>query len=303
MKLNRTAYSPALTCSIVLWYRKTIKMKRLPTIISLVLLTGLFSFCGKKDKDNNPAGTPNTVSGIVVDAAGKPVAGARIRAENPNGNNIHVTGTSGADGKYSLKLTSIGGWKIFAWKEVEFEGNIYQVRLGMENDSDYDAFTPSSTGLVRNFFWRLSGRIPDRTPSKENGTGYFGGTIKLINFNSWVDIMPPGTEVTVTFTPLAGARYLDGTTAAGKIITKNFTIKDGVGQAYYVNDIPATKYVITVASKVKGKSINTYVSYGNPDDFFEGIEFVFPTEGGSGSKESGLGSPNEHSFYIVHSEL
>ncbi|MGN6416799.1 MAG: carboxypeptidase-like regulatory domain-containing protein [Pseudobacter sp.] len=279
-------------------------MKRTSLIILLALVTGLLSFCGKKDKDNTSTDSaPYTISGTITDATGKPVAGARIRAENPTGNNIHITGTSGADGKYSIRLTSIGGWKIYAWKEVEMEGNIYQVRLGMENDSDYDAFTPSTKGLTRNFVWRLSGRIPDRTPSKENGTGWFGGSIKIINYNSLVDIMPPGTEVTVTFKPVAGAKYLDGSPAAGKVITKTLTIKDGVGQAYYINDIPATKYIISVASKYNGRALNTYIGYSNPDNFYEGFEFMFPTEGGSGTYESGLGSPNEQSFYMAHEGL
>ncbi len=277
-------------------------MKSIWTSTAFALIIGLFSFCSKKGMGEEAGGgAPNTVHGTVVDASGKPVPGARIRAENPTGDNIHINATSGADGKYSVQLTSIGGWKIYAWKEVEFEGNTYQVRLGMQNDADYDAFTPSSKALTRNFVWKLSGRIPDRIVSKENGTGYFGGTVKFINYNSLIDIMPPGTEVTIKFTPVDDAKYLDGTSAAGKILTKSFTIKDAVGQAYYVNDIPATKYVITATSKLNGVNLNVYIGGGNPDEFFEGFEYTFQPEGGSGSYESGLGSPNEYSFYILHS--
>lgn len=277
-------------------------MKSILTRTAFALIIGLFSFCSKKGKgEETGGGTPNTVVGTVTDASGKPVSGARIRAENPTGNNIHINATSGTDGKYSVQLTLIGGWKIYAWKEVEFEGNTYEVRLGMEKDSDYDAFTPSAKGLTRNFVWKLEGKIPDRTISKENGSGYFGGTVKFINYNSLIDIMPPGTEVTVKFTPADGAKYLDGSSAAGKIVTKSFTIKDGVGQAYYINDIPATKYVITATSKLNGENLKAYIGGGNPDKFFEGFEYTFQSEGGSGSYESGLGSPNEYSFYILHS--
>lgn len=282
-------------------------MKRTFLLLLLPVILGLFSFCSKKNSSSGDGGPgdpppvkPNTVSGIVLDASGNPVAGARIRAENPTGDNIHLTATSGADGKYSLQLTSIGGWKIYAWKEVELGDNIYQVRLGMENQTDYDAFTPTK-GVLRNFVWKLSGRIPDRTVSKENGTGYFGGTIKFINYNSLVDEMPPGTEVTIHLTPAEGAVYLDGSSAAGKTVIKTFTIVSGVGQAYYINDIPATKYVIRVTSKLNGTEMTSYISGGNPDEFFEGFEYTFqPEPGSSGSYESGLGSPNEYPFYILH---
>src|SRR5689334_18090695 len=83
------------------------------------------SFCGKKDSNviPDPPGKPNTVSGKITDARGKPVAGARIRAENPTGDNIHINATTDQEGKYSMQLTSIGGWKVYAWKEVEFEEN------------------------------------------------------------------------------------------------------------------------------------------------------------------------------------
>lgn len=277
-------------------------MKRIITSSLFVVILALFSFCSKKDKAGDaPPTAPNTVSGIVLDASGKPVSGARIRAENPTGDNIHLNATSGSDGKYTIQLTSIGGWKIYAWKEVEFEGNTYQVRLGMEKEADYDAFTPSN-GVIRNFVWKLDGRIPDRTVSKENGTGYFGGTVKFINYNSIIDVMPPGTDVTVKFTPAEGARYLDGSSAEGKIITRTFKIHGEVGQAYYVNDIPATKYIITATSKLNGANLSVYIGGGNPDEFFEGFEYTFQPEGGSGSYESGLGSPNEYAFYILHTQ-
>lgn len=269
----------------------------------LVGLVACFLISCKKNNGNTdvPPADLYTVSGAITDASGKPVSGARVRAENSTGNNIHITGTSDAEGKYSLKLSAIGGWKIYAWKEVTFESQTYQVRLGMEKDSDYDAFSVTS-GIKRNFVWKLNGRIPDRTVSKENGTGFFGGTVKFINYNSLVDVMPPGTEVTIRFTPAEGAKYLDGSSAAGKTVERKFGITDGVGQAYYINDIPATNYVITATSTLNGTYMPVYLGGGTPDEFYEGFEYTFQPEAGSGSYESGLGSPNEYSFYILHTE-
>lgn len=242
---------------------------------------------------------PYTISGTVKDAAGNPIRGARIRVENPNGNNIHYTATTNEAGKYSVTVSAIGGYKIYAWKESVFEDQVYQIRLGMANESDYDAFNVPASGTTKDFVWKLSGRIPDRVASKENGTGYFGGTIKFINYNAFTDEMPAGTEVSVLFTPVAEAKYLDGTSAVGKTIERKFTIASGVGQAYYLNDIPATKYKITISSLKNGVKKTVHVASGSSDEFLASAEYYFKSEGGSGSYENGLISPNEYYFYLM----
>jgi len=271
-------------------------------LITLFLLNLLLVSCSGDDNDLEsnsvqPA-KPYTITGTIKDGTGNPVKAVRIRIENPNGNNIHYTTTSDDAGKYSVTVSAIGGYKMYAWKEVTIENNIYQVRLGMEKESDYDAFSVPASGVTKNFVWKLSGRIPDRTVSNENGSGYFGGTIKFINYNSITAEMLPGTEVTITLAPVAGAKFLDGTAALGKTLQKKFTIIDGVGQAYYINDIPATKYKITATSLKDGISKTVHISAGNPDVFTADSEYFFRPESGSGSYESGLGSPNEHYLYI-----
>ncbi len=279
-------------------------MKQFTTMIPF-LLTMLLISCTKEGNPSGsidpdePAAKAYTISGTVKDAAGNPVKSARIRVENPNGNNIHYTTTSNEAGKYSITVSAIGGYKIYAWKEAMFENDTYQVRLGMEKETDYDAFSVPASGVTKNFVWKLNGRIPDRVVSKENGTGYFGGTIKFINYNSITDQIPAGTEITIRLTPVPNAKFLDGTPAAGKIVEKKFTIKDGVGQAYYINDIPATKYRITASGLLNGMPKTVDIGSGNPDEFTIGTEYYFKSEGGSGSYESGLGSPNEYSFYII----
>lgn len=277
-------------------------MKKLTTTIFLLLNVLLFS-CTEENvpsQPDEPASKAYTISGTVKDASGSPVKNTRIRVENPNGNNIHYTATSDDSGKYSITVSAIGGYKMYAWKEVTFENETYQVRLGMEKETDYDAFSVPASGVKKNFVWKLNGRIPDRVISKENGTGYFGGSIKFINYNSISDQMPGGTEVTITLTPFAGAKFLDGTSAAGKIVEKKFTITDGVGQAYYINDIPATKYKITVSSRKNGVTKKVYIGSGTPDELYADAEYYFKPEGGSGSYENGLISPNEYYFYLMN---
>lgn len=41
-----------------------------------------------------------------------------------------------------------------------------------------------------------------------------------------------------------------------------------------------------------------YIGAGNPDVFTPNADYCFRAESGSGSYENGLGSPNEHYFYI-----
>lgn len=43
----------------------------------------------------------------------------------------------------------------------------------MKNEEDYDAFATNDKAVVKDFVWKLSGRIPDGSASFENGWGYF----------------------------------------------------------------------------------------------------------------------------------
>lgn len=274
-------------------------LSKLTAFSFAVLMTA--SSCTEKDKveNSNDGGQPNTVTGIVVDAQGNPLSGVKVRAENPMGNNIHVDGTTGADGRYHLQLSSIGGWKIYAWKNVDYKGKIFHLRMGMKNDADYDAFSTNDKTVVKNFVWKLSGLIPDRDQDVRNGFGYFGGSLLFVNINNLVPQMPAGTKVTVTLTPAAGAAYIDGRTAtAAGTITKTFTITSGVDQNYYMNDIPVTEYRISIESERNGVRKQVYVG-NNTSNLYEWVEFDFvPALGSSGSYENGIMGPTDAPYYM-----
>lgn len=260
----------------------------------------IFSSCSKSSaKEPSGGGTDNTntVTGIAVDGQGRPLAGVKVRAENPTGNNIHIDGTTGADGRYKLKLTSIGGWKIYAWKEVIYEDQVYHLRLGMKTDQDYDAFATEGKTLVRDFVWKISGRIPDRPASPENGSGYFGASLRLVNFNDKVAEMGAGTKLTVTLTPVSGAKYLDGTAATAPVV-KSFTIQNGRAN-YYMSDVPVTTYRITAQSELNGVVKKVFIGANSYSNLLEWVEFYFdPASSSSGSYESGIQSPNDFPFYL-----
>ena len=263
-------------------------------------ITASCASCAKSSDDKDSGGSTsaaNVVTGIAVDGQGKPLAGVKVRAENPNGNNIHVVGTTDNEGRYRLKLTSVGGWKIYAWKEVQYENQTYHLRLAMPNATDYDAFSTEDKTITRNFVWKLNGRIPDRPASAENGWGYFGASLRLVNFNTVVPEMPAGTKLTVTLTPVPGAKYLDGSNATTAIV-KTFTIQNNSAN-YYMSDVPVTTYRITAQAEQGGVSKKVYIGAGNSSDLLEWVEFYFDGEGlSAGSYESGLKSPNDDPFYL-----
>lgn len=257
-----------------------------------------FTSC-KKDTIENPEkpGEANTVVGTVVDAQGQPMAGVKVRAENPAGYNMHVDGTTDVSGKYKLKISSIGGWKVYAWKEVEHGGKTYNLRLGMKNDADYDAFSTEDNTVVKDFVWKLSGRIPDRPASADYGMGYFGASLYFVNLNDGLKL-PAGTKVTVTLTPENGATYLDGTPAT-TVVTKNFTI--GNGDNYYIGDIKVSSYTMRLQSELNGVTKTVRVGVNSVlNNYFESISELYwdPHTLSTGSYESGIKTGTSISFYM-----
>ncbi len=276
--------------------KKFLKLSLWPYAMALLVT---FTSC-KKDRIENPtegSGEPNTVVGTVVDAQGQPMAGVKVRAENPSGYNMHVEGTTNANGKYKLKISSIGGWKVYAWKEVEYGGKIYYLRLGMKNDADYDAFSTEDGTVVKDFVWKLNGRIPDRPASADYGMGYFGASLYFVNLNDGLKL-PAGTKVTVTLTPENGATYLDGTPATA-VVTKSFTI--GAGDNYYIGDIKVSSYTMRLQSELNGTTKTVRVGVNSVlGNYFESISELYwdPHTLSTGSYESGIKTGTSISFYM-----
>ena len=106
-------------------------------------------FCTKSagDTPTGPGGGSN------------PVAGANVRAGNDVVNTFSK-GITDADGNYSLPV-EFGVWKVYAWKEREYNDNVYHLRMGIPSNEDYNPFSASLDGaVVKNFVWQLQGKIP-----------------------------------------------------------------------------------------------------------------------------------------------
>src|SRR5687767_3208793 len=104
---------------------------------------------------------PGTISGTAVDGAGKPLEDVLIWAQPASVGGLHQTRTE-ADGKYEIDGLMNMGHRVRAWVEVDYRGQHYCLRLGMASKKDYFPASPSK-GLVRNFKWQTTGRIPDVT--------------------------------------------------------------------------------------------------------------------------------------------
>lgn len=247
------------------------------------------------DPAPSPTGQPNTVTGVALDTKGQPLPGVRVRAENDVTHSWAEVRTD-ATGHYTFPKLEFGGWKLYAWKETFYKGQTYALRLGMPNAADYDAFAPGSQGAVRDFQWQLAGRILDRTPSGQASSGYFGGTLRFVNFDSNFNALPAGTEVAVTLTPVAGATLLDG--SAPSVLQKSFTVVNSspAQYNYWLQDIPQCEYRITATSRYHGATRALELS---PDlsAYQAAIGSTYFKPAGA-SYESGLGEAQVPAIYL-----
>lgn len=240
---------------------------------------------------------PNTVTGTVLDTQGRPMAGVKVRADNDA---LYGSAevTTDANGRYTLPKLEIGGWKIYAWKEVSYKGHTYHLRMGMPRIEDYNAFSPGEEGAVKDFKWQLSGQIPDRSRGDRASWGYFGGALRFTNMDPDFNTLPVGTQVTITLTPVAGATHFDGSTP--QTIKKTFTIDQANEYNYWIHDIPQSEYRITAESSKDGVVKPIKLTESLNTEFRSAIEsFYFkPDLGTMGTYESGLQGPEDYPFYM-----
>jgi|GEM_PF-3600276 len=100
--------------------RKLLSLK--PYLLMSALLMGIgFSSCSKSSaKEPSGGGTDqaNVVTGIAVDAQGRPLAGIKVRDENPTGNNIHIDDPSGSSsGSYESGLQSPNDFPFYLGRQ------------------------------------------------------------------------------------------------------------------------------------------------------------------------------------------
>ena len=166
--------------------------------------------------------TPGFVTGTVVDAAGRPLAGVEVYADNTLYYNTNVIGYTDAQGRYKLDVRQpIGTWRVGAHLKREYNGRTYQLDL----HPDAARAFPGVDGAVRNFDWRLIGKTPEG--------GSYG--VATYVYRNWA----PGEyvaveDVEVTFTPVGP--LVDGSTGQVGVVRL---------QGNYVSNIPLGRYKVT----------------------------------------------------------
>ncbi len=192
---------------------------------------------------------PFTVTGLVLDTNGRPLAGAKVRL---NADFIYGRAevTTGADGRYIIRDLIRATYRAQAMVQREYNGATVCQELAMQSANDYNSF-PVSQGAVKNFRWQLTGKL-------SNSDEYFGASITM-----WMlDLRSESRAVEFTLTPTGP--LFDG--RAGSVIVREIPVTgDG-----YVNDLPLGTYKLKVVLigknggraplKIKTRVGETYVS-------------------------------------------
>lgn len=275
---------------------KNNKMTFILNLFGILAMT-LFGFCKKDGNkiEEQTSQSPYKVSGIVKNTKNQPIGNAKVRAVNPVLFDSSADVFTSGDGKYLTPKLDLGGWNIYAWTDIEYEGLTYHLRVAPE-DGDYNAFSIQKEGKVKNFKLQLTGRINDIPLSENSPTaGYYGGTLLFTNLpGEGANPIPAGTQIKIILTPVAGSNYIDGSTA--QVLEKTFTIQQGQS-SYFVKDIPQCKYGITAKAGNKSVLLTDYRDVWNNTPYKPFLIYFFKPEPQSGYN-SGLKSNIETPFYM-----
>ncbi len=176
------------------------------------------------------------VTGTATDAAGRPLGGVQVVADNVLFQNVYALGATDAAGRYRIDVSQpIGSWRMNAHLMRPYNGRTYRVPL----HPDTDAAFAGVDGAVRHFTWRLTGETHE-------GTRY--GVRAWVYLNESPDpavgtVLYPDVEV--TFTP-AGP-LVDG--SAGQPVVVRLT--DG----FRVEDLPLGRYTVSARWIPAGRAV------------------------------------------------
>jgi len=190
---------------------------------------------GRETTAERQAGTGQVEAGVlkgqVVDAAGRPVAGAKIVADNQLLYDSNLVVTTDEDGRYQMSSdVAAATFRVTGTVTRRFEGRAYTMELTPHDDTPF----VGADGAIRDFTWRLTGERSD-------GLGFYGALV-LFYLESY-DPQNPDTflqdeDVTLTLTPQGP--LIDG--SAGEVITRR---AERGGDGPGLLDVPIGRYRIT----------------------------------------------------------
>lgn len=207
---------------------------------------------------------PGYVTGTVVDAAGRPLEGVKVYADNTLFYNTNAIGVTDAQGRYKIDVRQpIGTWHMSAQLTRSFEGRSYRFYLHPKNDNPF----PGVDGAVRDFDWRLNGETPEG--------GLYGNRVYThIDPVGWMaDADVDMEDIELTFTPVGP--LVDGSTGRVHTIRLGGPAED--------NYLPLGKYSITARWAPAGRAPRAaVVRLTNTNAYVSTLVATWPTDG-SGS--------------------
>jgi predicted small secreted protein len=137
-------------------------MKKFLNILFAVLsLSSCNTTAGSGLPNSSDAGSAGTMSGVVLDSKGQPLAGATVFAGHTLYYNTNALATSDVKGQYSVSVKSpAGSWYAGGQIKRNYNGQQYTFDLIPDNTAPFNG----SEGAIRNFTWRLTGTKPDGQP-------------------------------------------------------------------------------------------------------------------------------------------
>lgn len=207
-------------------------MKTALKISAIAFLLLIAGGCTKEGESDSGGAEEGYATGKVTDGQGEPLAGAKILLDNTVHYASYIQGSTKEDGTYKVKVQP-GSWRTFAYVQKTYNGETYQMELFPDKT---DAF--ADEGAVRNFTWKLEGRMPWEAES------YYGGTVML---TSDIGFYEDDEDIELTFTP--DGALIDG--SAGHTLTLRYGGEKWQNR-YELRDIPIGRYKVKATLKKNG---------------------------------------------------
>jgi hypothetical protein len=129
------------------------------------------------------------MTGVVTDAAGKPIEGAQVFADAALYYNTNLEARTDKDGRYRIDLPQANAmhttWRPYGYLTREYHGKSYRFDLHPLDDAPF----AGDKSVTRDFQWRLTGDKPE-------GRGQYGShVVAYTELGS--DLMPENVELTL----------------------------------------------------------------------------------------------------------
>ncbi|GGO31721.1 carboxypeptidase-like regulatory domain-containing protein [Deinococcus humi] len=225
---------------------------------------------------------PGSVQGQVLDSRGQPLEGVQVWIKP-----VVTTGVAEVltdeQGRYEVTGLPPVGYQALAWLQVPYQGKMFCSRLAHPKTSDYNTFNPRD-GLIRNFRWQLSGRIPGNEDYSD--LGYFGGSLPLMAGFGQERWATQNDEIELQLTPVGP--LIDG--SAGKPLTRRAPARG------MVLDVPIGTYRVK-ATFISATGKREPLQVSDSDGHYAGEATVHFTPSGTLCKGTSGGAPGRAYVY------